>query len=101
MVYLIHFHKKFKHAAHYIGYCQDDLFDKRMECHRKNKGSKLIAAVNKAGIGWDVVRTWPDMDGNYERQLKNLKKSQCLCPKCCKKAGLVIRDIEVKLKEAA
>lgn len=82
MVYLIHFDEPFGHAQHYLGYSKDELFEKRMECHKKNQGSRLIAAVNKAGIGWKVVRTWPNEDGNFERKLKNWKKSRCLCPVC-------------------
>lgn len=82
MVYLIHFDQKLKHAEHYLGYAKDELFEKRIECHRKNQGSKLLRALNKLGIGWSVVRTWPGQDGNFERQLKNRKKSRCLCPIC-------------------
>lgn len=82
MVYIIHFDKPFKHALHYIGYCKDELFEKRMEHHRKGTGARLLNAVNKAGIGWSVVRTWPGEDGNFERKLKNASHSKRHCPIC-------------------
>lgn len=80
MVYLIHFETNYKRARHYIGYTEK--FEARMECHRKGKGSHLLNAVNKAGIPWSVVRTWPDKDGNFERKLKNRKNASQLCPVC-------------------
>lgn len=80
MVYLIHFDRPYKRARHYLGYTTN--FDARMECHRKGRGSCLLRAVNNAGIGWKVVRTWPDADGNFERKLHNWKKSWQLCPVC-------------------
>ena len=82
MVYLIHFAQKFKHAEHYLGYAKDELFEKRLECHRKNHGAAILRALNKLGISWSVVRTWPSEDGNFERKLKNQKKARCLCPIC-------------------
>jgi predicted GIY-YIG superfamily endonuclease len=82
MVYLIHFDEKFYHAQHYIGYSADKLFDKRIEHHKKGTGSSLMRAIMKAGIGWNVVRTWSNEDGNFERKLKNRKKASGICPIC-------------------
>lgn len=82
MVYLIHFDQKLKHAQHYIGFCYDNRFKKRISHHRNNTGAPILRALNKAGIGWSVVRTWPNEDGNFERKLKNQKKASCLCPIC-------------------
>lgn len=87
MVYLIHFDQPFKHAQHYLGYSAELLFTKRIEHHRKGTGSRLMRAVTKAGIGWSVVRTWPNEDGHFERKLKNRKNSRCLCPKCTANKG--------------
>jgi predicted GIY-YIG superfamily endonuclease len=81
MVYLIHFDKKYKHAQHYIGFVENDLV-KRMKLHRSGNGAKLLSALNAQGITYDVVRTWNDADRNFERSLKNRKKSSCLCPVC-------------------
>lgn len=83
MVYLICFEKPFKHARHYIGFAETmDSFEKRIACHRKGRGAKLLDHVTKAGINFEVVRTWPDGDRNFERKLKNRKKSSDLCPHC-------------------
>lgn len=82
MVYLIHFETPFHHCQHYIGYSADDKFEQRIDCHKKNKGSRLIRAVNLAGINWIVARMWPNKDGNFERSLKNQKNAKKLCPTC-------------------
>jgi predicted GIY-YIG superfamily endonuclease len=84
MVYLIHFEKKIGHAQHYIGFCYDERFAARIHHHEKGTGSRLLKAVNEAGIKWSVVRQWPNEDGNFERKLKNKKKASLLCPICLK-----------------
>jgi hypothetical protein len=88
MVYLIHFEQKYKGVQHYLGYSADENFAKRIECHRKNAGARLMRAINLAGIPWEVVRTWPGMDGNFERAIKNQKNHACFCPKCSKEKKL-------------
>lgn len=82
MVYLIHFDQPLAHAQHYLGYSADDKYEARLEHHRKGTGSRLMAALKRLGITWSVVRTWPNEDGNFERRMKNRKKSRCLCPTC-------------------
>lgn len=82
MVYLLCFNSKFKHAKHYIGYCKDGGLDARMRRHRSGHGAKLIKAILSAGIDFVVSRTWDNVDKNFERKLKNRKKSQDLCPIC-------------------
>ncbi len=84
-VYLIHFKKKLHHAGHYLGYSENGL-EKRLERHKAGNGSKLMSAIEKAGIGWEVVRVWENVDRNFERRLKNGKNSPKLCP-ICKKGG--------------
>lgn len=87
MVYLLCFDKKFKHARHYIGFAENQrTFELRMKHHAKGNGSKLMAAVAKAGIGFTVARTWPDGDRNFERKLKNRKEGPRLCPLCVSRA---------------
>lgn len=81
MVYLIHFDQPLKHAQHYLGFVEKDL-DQRIRRHRNGQGAKLLRAVNQAGIGWSVVKVWEDGDRNFERSLKNKKKTKCFCPKC-------------------
>jgi len=55
MVYLIHFSQKLHHAQHYIGFVDNNL-TQRIKKHRSNKGAKLLAAVNRQGITWEVVK---------------------------------------------
>lgn len=81
MVYLIHFKSKLHHAEHYLGFVERNL-SQRVKKHRANRGAKLLAALNRLGIPWEVVRVWPDGDRTFERKLKNRKKSRCLCPVC-------------------
>jgi hypothetical protein len=52
-----------------------------MYAHEHNKGAALLKAVNRAGIRWEIVRTWL---GGYEleKQLKRQKNSPRLCPLC-------------------
>ncbi len=80
MVYLIHFHRKLNRAGHYIGYT--DNLEKRLLCHKSGNGSKLMKAVVVAGISWEVVRVWENVDRHFERRLKNQKNSPKLCPIC-------------------
>lgn len=83
MVYLLCFDRKLHHARHYIGFAENQrTFEARMKHHSKGSGSRLMAAIAKAGIGFCVARTWPDGDRNFERKLKNRKKSSELCPHC-------------------
>lgn len=81
MVYLIHFEKKLHHAEHYLGFVERNL-KARIKRHKAGNGAKLLAALNRAGISWEVVQVWKDGDRHFERQLKNRKKSSCFCPVC-------------------
>lgn len=82
MVYLIHFNKKFKHAQHYLGFCYDKNFKKRIKHHLNGNGACLLNALNKLKISYKVVKTWPEKDGNFERELKNYKNASIICPVC-------------------
>jgi hypothetical protein len=82
MIYLIHFDNPFHHARHYIGFCEDGNIDSRLARHKAGNGSRLIRALNKAGIDYSIVRIWPDGDRNMERKLKNQKNSKRFCPVC-------------------
>jgi len=79
-VYLIHFEQRLHHAGHYLGFTKHLWF--RIISHRANMGTKLLRAVNHAGIRWVVVRTWAVDSQVLERKLKNLKNSPRLCPIC-------------------
>lgn len=84
MVYLIHFDQPLAHALHYIGFAESSL-KARIKKHRSGQGARLLAALNRAGIGWKVVRLWEEGDRTFERKLKNRKKTKDICP-CCNKS---------------
>ena len=86
MIYLIHFDKKFKHALHYLGFCEEGGLPRRIARHKAGRGAKLLKAVTAAGIAWEVVRVWSNGTRDEERKLKNRKKSSELCPLCSKKS---------------
>jgi predicted GIY-YIG superfamily endonuclease len=79
-IYLIHFDEKFGHSQHYLGYASD--FEKRMERHRKGRGSNLIKKIQEAGIGWRVVRKWENVGPQAEAELKRYHNNRALCPIC-------------------
>ena len=78
-IYLICFDKPFGHARHYLGWAVDH--HKRLRRHRKGIGAKLLRAVQNAGIGYVVVRTWQG-DRKFERKLKDRNNRGKLCPRC-------------------
>ena len=81
-VYLIHFATKLHHAQHYIGWTKATrTIKRRINKHKRGEGSRLMAAVVKAGINFEVVFTKPGTKTD-ERKMKNCKKSSRFCPKC-------------------
>jgi predicted GIY-YIG superfamily endonuclease len=78
-VYLIHLDRPLAHARHYIGFTDD--LERRLHEHQQGNGSKMLAAVARAGISWRLARTWSG-DRTWERRLKRYKKSKQLCPIC-------------------
>ena len=81
MIYILHFEKRYHHAQHYVGYCADDTLSQRLERHRSGRGSRLMYAVELAGIEFIVALTHP---GNraFERKLKRSKHTARFCPLC-------------------
>lgn len=79
-VYLIHFDRPFGHAKHYTGWASD--LDARLWHHRNGTGARLLAVVRQAGIGWQVARTWQNVDRHYERALKKQGGASRRCPLC-------------------
>jgi predicted GIY-YIG superfamily endonuclease len=78
-IYLVHLDRRYGHAAHYTGWTTD--LDARLEAHRQGRGSRLLAVVREAGIGWTLARTWTG-DRARERQLKNEGGASRRCPEC-------------------
>lgn len=79
-VYLIHLEKPISHARHYIGWAK--WFSNRIRHHRQGTGARLLAEAVRREINFDVVRTWENEDGNFERSLKNQKNAKRFCPVC-------------------
>jgi hypothetical protein len=95
MVYLVCFDKpyvgqqakptnKLMKVRHYIGFTVRKSHKTRLEEHQKGRGSKLLRAVAKAGIPFDVVKTWPKGDRTFERSLKKQRNAPRFCPNCSK-----------------
>lgn len=79
MVYLLHFDRPYHHARHYLGSCAN--LQERLERHSRGQGSNLLAIVSRAGITWELARTWCG-GKERERQLKKQLGGSRLCPLC-------------------
>lgn len=85
MVYLLHFHTRYKHAGHYIGYAETPAtFERRISHHRAGSGSRLCKVAADAGIGFEVAQVWDDGDRTLERILKKRHGASRFCPICKK-----------------
>ena len=85
LIYLLHFERRLHHAGHYLGFVESDL-ERRLEEHRTGRGSRLMAAIVAAGIGFVLVRTW-EGDRHLERKLKKCHHvPNRLCPVCMGKS---------------
>ncbi len=81
-VYLVCFDEPYRHARHYSGYAGPGMLAWRMAHHRAGSGSNLLRVVAEAGIGWQLVRTWPGTRAD-ERRLKRRGGATRSCPRCC------------------
>jgi len=50
MIYIIHFDSSYHHARHYVGFRRDGGLEERLARHRAGSGSRLMLAVELAGI---------------------------------------------------
>lgn len=73
-------------SRHYIGWALN--VDTRLEEHLRGTGSPLVRAAVANGSTVTLARTWPDVDRNFERRLKNQKMAPRLCPVCTPGAGM-------------
>ena len=64
-MYLLHFERPFKQAAHYLGFTTSLIA--RIAQHRAGHGARLLEVIGEYGIGVEVVRTWPG-DRRLERR---------------------------------
>jgi len=79
-VYLYHFDEPFSHARHYIGSAKNVM--ERLAEHITGQGSKLMAAVVEAGIGFQIARTWKNVPRFHEAVLHRRNASPSICPIC-------------------
>ena len=85
-VYLIHFSEPYRHAKHYIGWSQK--IAARFQHHQNGTGANLCAVAVARGIGLEIVRIWEGKGRDWERKVKNYKKTKLLCPVCNKEHAL-------------
>jgi predicted GIY-YIG superfamily endonuclease len=78
-VYLLHFHRPYRHARHCLGWTAD--LDARLTEHAAGRGARLLAVITQAGIGFTLARTWPGTR-TRERQLKRQGGASRRCPLC-------------------
>lgn len=77
--YLIHFQRPLHRARHYLGTTKD--ISQRMYVHEFRPDARLMMAVKRNGIEWELVRTW--LGGRkLEMELKRQKNSPRFCPLC-------------------
>jgi len=83
MVYLLHFQRPFHHARHYMGMASK--VDIRLRRHALGSGSKLLKAVHRAGIRWELVATW---EGGFSEEIafKLQHNGPRFCPVCRQEA---------------
>jgi len=80
-VYIVHFDIPYKGCRHYIGFTQLGIIE-RLKRHKQGNGAKLLNALNKAGINYDVSNTFFNVSQAFERHLKRQKNSKRFCPLC-------------------
>jgi predicted GIY-YIG superfamily endonuclease len=78
-VYLIHFDTPYQHARHYLGWTSN--LNSRLVSHANGSGSRLMSVITKAGITWQLARTWSGTR-TRERQLKIQGGHSRKCPLC-------------------
>jgi predicted GIY-YIG superfamily endonuclease len=78
-VYLLHFHRRYWHAGHYLGATRD--LTRRLLAHEHGRGARLLTVIHEAGITWELARTWRG-GWKQERKLKRQKNGVRLCPIC-------------------
>jgi hypothetical protein len=82
-VYLIHFERPIADGhpcRHYLGFALS--VPKRVECHARGNGARLVEVAMERGIEWEIARVWPKGTRTFERQLKNQKNAPGFCPVC-------------------
>jgi hypothetical protein len=107
VVYVIHFDRPYKvtrpdgrtvEVRHYIGWSSSKaMLRYRLAHHMAGRGSRLMAAVSKAGITWQVVAVFHDADRHFERLLHRRRDTPRWCP-CCTETERRVRMLRRQLK---
>lgn len=96
VVYILHLDTPLHHAKHYVGFSQNGrTLIQRIAHHRNGTGAKFTKALREKGIGFQHVRTFHNVDRNFERKLKNTHNVSIYCPICSKQP----REYHPKEKE--
>jgi predicted GIY-YIG superfamily endonuclease len=99
--YLVHFAEPLGNPAnsramarHYAGWSSTP--ERRMAAHAAARGARIMAAVERMGVPWFVVRTWPGSRA-VERQLKRQRNAWRYCGICVEERGLErVADLDLE-----
>jgi len=98
-VYLLHFDRPYRHAAHYMGYAKTlKAVHERVDAHyAATPGDglhhRLMQVIRAEGIGFTLARIWPNGTRDDERKWKKHGHARRRCPIC--------REERQQQKEAA
>ncbi len=97
-IYLLHFHPRYKHAGHYLGWTRQ--ITQRLDEHRSGSGARLTQVAVQAGCELVLVRTWrgtrdDEHTMKYSRideQGKPIRRHSLtrLCPICNSKLNISV-----------
>ncbi len=74
MIYILAIEPPLQHARYYVGYCDDDRLERRLQHHNAGTGAALTRAAIQTGRTLRLVATL-DGDRAAERRLKNQKNT--------------------------
>jgi predicted GIY-YIG superfamily endonuclease len=69
-------------ARHYVGWTNGVSVDERFAQHQSGAGARILAAANRRGIAYRVVRVWKRQSRKDERRMKNNGHFASKCPAC-------------------
>jgi predicted GIY-YIG superfamily endonuclease len=100
-VYLVHFAEPIGNPAntramarHYSGWSSTP--ERRLAAHAAARGARIMRAVERYGVPWFVVRTWPGSRA-VERQLKRQRNAWRYCPVCVEERDLArVADLDLE-----
>ncbi len=102
-VYLLHIEPQFKHAGHYVGFCNDADASRRLSEHLAGRGSPLIKAAVAAGCSVTIAHQFPGASRSFERLIKNRGSAGRWCPTCGRNERPIPREdgAAITIRESA